>query len=411
MTKIAYGTKVQSVSNPLPDVNKVTADNLNEIKTSVNLLYDSTIDYLLVQSASDLTSYLVGDEYILPTGLVMLNGTIDLVDKAVRVSTGTVLRGLADATLVSTNASGVVRATNISSAVILREFNVVASAGPCFVLTGTITYQLNMFFIGMFGVKSAIITGFNVQGIKGCFNQCADGITFAGTTTKVFVSESPFYDVTGSAITFDAALITDVVDIETSFFKFDSPGVAITAEVGYTVREGLIRGSLATGTSIPLVGLSSSDLNWRMTNNTGIADSRVVGGFYLSTAVETVISATSTPVKVLGTTLGLSLNQRFTATNNRLTYTGVKPSTSVFMGNFTVDSGNNVVLNFYIAKNGVVLPESQSRVRVGSGADERAGSLNKIVELVTGDYVEIWAENVDSTANLTCLSLSLNGIG
>lgn len=38
--KIQYGNKSTLLANPAPEVNKVTADNLNEIKASVNNLYD-----------------------------------------------------------------------------------------------------------------------------------------------------------------------------------------------------------------------------------------------------------------------------------------------------------------------------------------------------------------------------------
>lgn len=213
MSKITYDTKVTAITNELPNVNKVTSGDMNEIKTSTNALYDLTMDYLLVKSTDDLTPYLSGDEYILPTGLVLINGTIDLVDKAVRVSTGTVLRGLSDGVLVSTNVSGVVRATNIGSAVILREFNVVCNTGPCLVLTGTDTYQLNIFFVGMIGLKAAVITGFNVQSFKQCYINCAEGITLDGTTNKLFISDSPFYSITGSAITLASTLVCTVADL------------------------------------------------------------------------------------------------------------------------------------------------------------------------------------------------------
>lgn len=41
MTKISYTNKVDTVTNPSAEPNKVTADDLNEIKSSVNSLYDS----------------------------------------------------------------------------------------------------------------------------------------------------------------------------------------------------------------------------------------------------------------------------------------------------------------------------------------------------------------------------------
>lgn len=384
--------------------------NIIDSKASKSYVDSNSINSIIIESIDDLTSYLVDDEYILPTGLVMVNGTIDLGNKALRLSTGTILRGLTNTFLISTNTNGVIRATNIDSAVILREFNVICYTGPCFVLTGTITHQLNIFFVGMFGIEAAIINGFNVQSLKQCYIECSNGVTFDGTTNKVFVSESPFYSITGSAVTFASTLNCSVADIVTSFFKFDSPGTGITAEAGYSITEGKIRGSLIDGTAIPLNGLAASDPNWTMTDNSGIADSRIVGGLYLTSSVETVITTISTPVKVEGITTGLSLNERFVATTNRLTYTGLQPTVCSLTGTFAVDSGNNVLLYFYIAKNNIVLPESQSRVRVGSGTDERIGSVSCLVDLQPDDYVEIWVENPSGIDNLTCLSLNLNGM-
>jgi hypothetical protein len=100
-----------------------------------------------------------------------------------------------------------------------------------------------------------------------------------------------------------------------------------------------------------------------------------------------------------------------TATNNRLTYTGLTPTTGKLLGTFTVDSGNNVAISFYLAKNGIVIPASKSIVRVSAGADTRAGTVSTLTSLVTGDFIEIWAENNTNTDDLTCLFLNLNIIG
>lgn len=53
MSRITFDTKISSVSNPLPDVNKVTADDLNEIKLSVNDLYDDVGVVVYVDTVND----------------------------------------------------------------------------------------------------------------------------------------------------------------------------------------------------------------------------------------------------------------------------------------------------------------------------------------------------------------------
>ena len=40
MSKITYDNKVTAITNALPEVNKVTSANMNEVKASVNALYD-----------------------------------------------------------------------------------------------------------------------------------------------------------------------------------------------------------------------------------------------------------------------------------------------------------------------------------------------------------------------------------
>lgn len=374
---------------------------------------ENIIDYIAIQSVGDLEPFLDDDKYVLPPNrLVMLNGTINLDDKYIELSEGTVLRGWANATIISTNTGGIIRCSGLEENVILREFSVVAPAGQCLDLSGPITNQLNLFFLGLLGNKAGTIEGFDVQAIKSCFIDCEDGITLKGTTNKFFFDGSVFYGITAgnSAITLDEGLDASTADIITSFFKFDD-GTCITAESGYEVGEGKIRGSLIDGTATPLDGLSPADIEWTMTDNTGVRDSRVAGHLSLDTEVETVISDSETPVKVAGETEPSDLNERFDHSDNRLTYKGQAPVLVNAYSSFTVDSGNNVELTFFLAKNGSVVTKTKAILKVGVGNDQRTGFVGGILEMETDDYVELWAQNNDNTANFTCTSLTLTATG
>lgn len=54
MGKITFDDKVKLKSSPLDEVNKLTADNINEIKTSVNALYDEVLSETVTISSSDI---------------------------------------------------------------------------------------------------------------------------------------------------------------------------------------------------------------------------------------------------------------------------------------------------------------------------------------------------------------------
>lgn len=52
MAKIAYTSKADNVVSGLPEINKVTAANMNEIKTSVNALYDTLGGFAFYEDAA-----------------------------------------------------------------------------------------------------------------------------------------------------------------------------------------------------------------------------------------------------------------------------------------------------------------------------------------------------------------------
>lgn len=72
MSKIAFTDKVDSVTNPNPAINKVTAGNMNEIKVSVNDLYDS-IGWINYRD----TVHTVSNKQALTAGI---DNTITIVD-------------------------------------------------------------------------------------------------------------------------------------------------------------------------------------------------------------------------------------------------------------------------------------------------------------------------------------------
>lgn len=52
MAKIAYSSKSDNVTTALPEINKVTAANMNEIKTSVNAIYDTLGGFAFYEDAA-----------------------------------------------------------------------------------------------------------------------------------------------------------------------------------------------------------------------------------------------------------------------------------------------------------------------------------------------------------------------
>lgn len=390
----------------------VLGDMSRRLETGQVIIEPKRYGYLFVASADDLPDAVEG-EHILPADtLVEISGTVDLGANALRISAGTIIIGRhLSNDILQSSADGVVRADNVDSNVILREFNILATGGRALDLTGSIDYQLNIFYVGLLGVSAGTITGFDVQAVKSCFVSAASGVTLDGTTNKIFIDGTPFFEISGAAITLAATLVCSVADIRVSFFKFDSPGVGIRAESGYTVERGIYTGNLIDGTAVPLDGLSPADVNWKMNDNTGVRDSRVAGQLSLDAPATTTISAVDTPTKVDGATSMAALTERLdgSTVDNRLQYTAVGPTLVNVQLSVNIEGGNNIDGTIMVAKNGTVIEESRLNFRLSTGADERNASTATIVEMETDDYIEAWIENRSGDSDFTVNSMSLVG--
>jgi hypothetical protein len=147
----------------------------------------------------------------------------------------------------------------------------------------------------------------------------------------------------------------------------------------------------------------------RFEGNRGITNTAVVSGYYMQgNATDTVISATATPVKVLGTTTETAISQKFdNTTSNRALYEGAIPRNFEVQIVFSLSSGNNNKIGFYVAKNGTELSESETYVTTDSGGRLENGYVQVLVSLEDGDYIEAFVENDTATNDVLVDSMNL----
>ena len=121
----------------------------------------------------------------------------------------------------------------------------------------------------------------------------------------------------------------------------------------------------------------------------------------LNNATATTISASATPTKVLGTTIANAINQKFSHSNNRLTYTGGLLRDFQVSVTTSLTSGNNNVIGVYVAKNGAIITESEMYGTTSSSGRAESISCQTILEMQENDYIEIWVENNTATQDIT----------
>tara|TARA_R110000868_G_scaffold199519_1_gene446136 strand:- start:30 stop:518 length:489 start_codon:yes stop_codon:yes gene_type:complete len=121
---------------------------------------------------------------------------------------------------------------------------------------------------------------------------------------------------------------------------------------------------------------------------------------------ETVINTMSTP-ETIGGAFEYSVNDGFSQGVNSITYSG-KSMTCQVIAIFSIESGNNQDLAFYVSKNGTIIEDSEGFVTTDSGGKATNVVCQTIIDLVNLDEITLEAENYTSTHNITVDNLSLN---
>jgi hypothetical protein len=278
--------------------------------------------------------------------------------------------------------------------------HIVGTVNPPVALDWTGVNYLNVPNIGLIDTcdnwiysKGAILNSQNLQ--------------FSGTVGTVGIDNSIFVGTGSSGNILD---ILSTCTITRRFRLIYSSMVVFGATVGINVdasatipTEGYILDTInfsAGGTY--LSGVSYTDNKTRFVNSKGIENTAEIGNLYmLNNATATVISGSGVPTKVLGTTTPNAINQKFSHSDNRLTYTGGLIRDFQVSVTTSLTSGNNNVIGVYVAKNGAIIAESEMYGTTSSSGRAESISCQTILEMEENDYIEIWVENNTATQNIT----------
>jgi hypothetical protein len=355
-----------------------------------------------------------------------VNGVITLADNATYIISGTIdLLG-----------KRIVCGTNNSIFGYGSENCILKSTGLTSQYLLTSQYSLQLNFVTITAAKAvnlnAIDSDQTLDWVRVNFTNCAEiGIikdfsNFIGETLGILNSDKFTFDGTigtiGMTNTIFSGTGTDKIVILPStltitrrfrvlYSSFICTGTATGIDVDNATipTEGFILDTVNfSGGATYLNGINNTSNDALILNTKGISNSGNIGQYYMQDNVTaTTITVEDTYYKVSGTTTVGQYIEKFTHTNNRLTYVGA------FIGYFkvsafmSVTSGNNNVIAFRVAKNGTTIAQSTSKSTTsGAGRSENI-KLSDIVELNTNDYIEVFVTNTSGTNVVTVESLNL----
>lgn len=196
--------------------------------------------------------------------------------------------------------------------------------------------------------------------------------------------------------------------ILTSFVSFGATvGIDFNVSATVPVESFILDTVNFSGGGTYLSGVNYLDNRALFSKCKGITNTAEIGQYTVNgNAVPTTFLSAGVATKVLGSTSPNAINQKFSHSNNRLTYTGALTRSFDISAICTMSGGGNKEIGLYVAKNDITIPESETYATTNSGGRFENISIQHIITMDEGDYVELWAENATDTSSVIFESMN-----
>ncbi|WP_343631157.1 hypothetical protein [Fluviicola sp.] len=367
-------------------------------------------NYVLVKSTADLPAPVAGVITLAAGVEYEINGTITL-SSSINLN-GCTLKGddSGNDKLVYTGSGALFTGNKTGN---IRFLTMTAASGSVFNIDALGTPQnmlvQNCFFLGSSSVGTIAGVGGTVFFSTDAYFSNTNGITFQNDNNVVM--SNTLWDASNSN-TYERFVGTfNVIQLLGGDRLTTSANSAKALDIsGITsINAGSAKVIMFVGTGTYVVGTFTNAWEVEATGLNTQKDDVAGGNMYISTPAATTFAAISTPVKVQGTTTSTNLFRVTSPTNNRLTYAGNKTRSFYVSGALSITQPNsNRFFSFYIAKNGVILPESRMDIKVVNSTDQVSVPISCRATLAPGDYIEVWVANQTATTDVTVQTLNLS---
>ena len=395
ITTPATGLQVYNLSTNLLNIYNgsqwVAISNLNTTSNLVN-----------VYSTADLPAASGGVITLDATKIYVFNGMVNISPSYINLN-GANLRGTDPSRdgIMSTVNGGILRSTGVS--VFMENIAVIPLSGDTKaydLADATGTKFCNLFSgcsvveVGTSTLGVGQISGFKAITISKNYWNCKDGIKITGSVGKFAAAYNFITGITaGSSIEFLAGLTINDIDLANNYFIYTGQ-TGVKVNTGASIDRGRMTTNMFRGVTNYLSGFNSYTPAWEMRQNTYIPNSRAFCSVYMTdNTTATSLPLVSTYYKIAGTTTA-SKQQRFTAANNKVTYTSKDDITSkilIIIGSKA--PSNNADFTIAVAKNGVVITNPVASMAPSSDKQSFQITFSTEVDISTNDYLEVFYQN------------------
>ena len=240
------------------------------------------------------------------------------------------------------------------------------------------------------------------------------GMSFDGAFNTIAFGGSVFV---GDGLAGDLIKILPTATISVRFRTIYSSVVAFGLTQGITVdassvipEEAFILDTVAfSGGGTYLGGVDHTSNKALFIKCNPIQNTFANGQLYMQgNATATVISASSTFYKILGTTTASPDNNKFTHSNNRLTCDATVDRKYLIQCtlSFTVGNNKECEFGFYDSKIAAIRLPSRTKTTSDGVGKSSPITLVCVVDYINADYLEIWCANNTDTTNITVTQMN-----
>ena len=161
-------------------------------------------------------------------------------------------------------------------------------------------------------------------------------------------------------------------------------------------------------TFVPADPLTGTDVQTALTELAAIVNTRaplVKSSIFIEDNTTPTVVTQNVAAKVAGTFSEGPPCVNCEYNGNRITYIGERNIRVMANASVDVNGPNNQLYVIEMRKNG--LPALGARTKVRSGVSIGSGALTSIIEMVTGDFLELWITNTTSSENPTVVDATI----
>lgn len=404
-SNIAKFVKYDNSGTSLTSTN--VQDSINELEilaTGVGVALDN---YVIIKTLSDLPTP-VGSVITLETGKYYhINGIINIGTNTIDIPDNCRLQGLAtfQSGFIYTGTGSMMTSTDSNISLSNLSFFSPSVGSQLFNFTNNLKTKncllLNCFISGVnscgtiSGYDNVLLDTINNTGIS-------NGYTCNNNNHLYFISMAFDESCDGTYLSMASGTYESVL-IRNSMFhtsatatglNIDSSTITVLDSISVIGNDFLGSGTLSTG-------FDSSYNYFLVRSNTGVKDFRSYASMYMSANLTQTINVPgSTWTKIAGATTSSNLSRFSMPVDNRLAYIGkdqVEVIINVSLSAYYT-SGSARVAEIGISKNGNNPEPSTINSLTVYGADEPS-STSTVMDLSTGDYVEIWFQKFGGAAS------------